>query len=332
MPPCGGVDGGSVPGLARRAVMIDMDLAAKWCGPELQGSTVNEVVPMSVGGADLTLVLTGRGRRGSGPELLLSAGAFKPLQLPEDTLPRISKVWVPPGPPSDQILVVGPALDALYRLSVAADHSTSVELVLELPDNTESVSVWMCPKSASLTVAVFRDDCDPLGPNDPRVEPPPSRPLDIAVWTSDEPAWRDLCQTPRESSGLCCCATAVAWIAYNNYISEESSAGAFYGIKLTTGSVIEALTPSDPMLPKLQSGQAPAGAGKVRSAAFAPNGDSLIFHANFSVEHPVTAACGLWTCSWPSGEQSQPPQRLTAPGHEIQKFGWGKKQYSIPAQ
>jgi hypothetical protein len=306
--------------------MIDMDLATKWCGPELQGLNVNEVVPMSVDGADLTLVLTGRGRRGSGPELLLSEGELKPLVLPEDTLPRISKVWAPPGPPGDQILVVGPALDAVYRLVVAADHSASVEVVLELPDNTDSVSLWVCPKSALLTVAVFRDDCEPLGPDDPRIEPPPPRPLDIAVWSSDEPAWRDLCQTPRESNGLCCCATAVAWSAYNHYISEESSAGAFYGIKLTPGSAIEALTPSNPMLPKLQSGQPPAGAGKVRSAAFTPDGDSLIFHANFSVEHAVTAACGLWACSWPSGEHSKPPQRLTAAGHEIQKFGWGNKQ------
>lgn len=309
--------------------MIDMDLATKWCGPELQGSSVQEVVAMSVvSGEDIALVLTGRGRRGSGPAMLLSAGTLKPLVLPQETLPRISRVWSPPGPPSDELFAVGPALDAVYRLRVAADHSTRVELVLELPENTDSLSVWVCPRSASLTVAIFRDDCDPIGPDDPRVEPPPPRPLTIAVWSSDEPAWRDLCQTPRESSGLCCCATAVAWLAYNNYISEESSAGAFYGIKLTAGSAIEALTPSDQTLPKLQSGQPPAGAGKVRSAAFTPDGESLILHANFSVEHAVTAACGLWSYAWPSGDAQIPqqPQRLTAAGHEIQKFGFGKQQ------
>ena len=321
--------GGNWPGEVRLAVMIDMDLATKWCGPELQGSSVQEVVAMSVvSGEDIALVLTGRGRRGSGPAMLLSAGTLKPLVLPQETLPRISRVWSPPGPPSDELFAVGPALDAVYRLRVAADHSTRVELVLELPENTDSLSVWVCPRSASLTVAIFRDDCDPIGPDDPRVEPPPPRPLTIAVWSSDEPAWRDLCQTPRESSGLCCCATAVAWLAYNNYISEESSAGAFYGIKLTAGSAIEALTPSDRTLPKLQSGQPPAGAGKVRSAAFTPDGESLILHANFSVEHAVTAACGLWSYAWPSGDAQIPqqPQRLTAAGHEIQKFGFGKQQ------
>ena len=115
-------------------------------------------------------------------------------------------------------------------------------------------------------------------------------------------------------------------------VPEESSAGAFYGIKLAAGSTIEPLTPSDPTLSNLQSGQPPAGAGKVRSVAFTPDGSSLVFHANFSVEHAVTAACGLWSCAWPSGDkQAWSPQRLTRVGHEIQKFGWGNKHVEILA-
>ena len=108
---------------------------------------------------------------------------------------------------------------------------------------------------------------------------------------------------------------------YHSYIEEESSAGAFFGTKLASGGVIECLTPPNANLPNLQSGAPPAGAGKVRSAAFAPDG-SLVLHANFSVRHAVTAACGLWASPWPAAPPTA-PTRLSKAGHEIQKFGWG---------
>lgn len=300
----------------------DMGLAAEWCGPKLQGSSVTEVVTLRVGGEDLTLVLTGFGRRGAGPPLLLSGGALAPLALPEDdTLPRIGKVWAFPGPPGDSVLVSGP--DGIYELTIAPDRSTTAELLVALPETTDSVDVWIAPDTRALTVAVFDDRCEPIHPDDPRVEPPPPRPLDVCVWSSTSPTWRDLCQTPRESGGLAVSATAAVWLAYNSYISEESSAGAYYGIKLDApGSAMECLTPSDSSLPLLQSGMPPAGAGKVRAAAFTPDGSSLILHANFSVVHAVTAACGLWACAWPAGPALS-RTRLTEAGHEIQKFGWG---------
>ena len=103
---------------------------------------------------------------------------------------------------------------------------------------------------------------------------------------------------------------------------EESSAGAFYGAPLTPGAAAVCLTPADESLPALQSGALPAGAGKVRGAAFGPDG-TLVLHANFSVTHPVTAACGLWRLDWPAAAGSAPSrERLTAEGLEVSSFGW----------
>jgi hypothetical protein len=178
-------------------------LPAKWCGPELQASDVREVVALSVSGEEQILCLTGFGRRGAGPALLLVPGLPSPLvlELPEG-LPRISKLWSPPGPPGDSVLAVGPALDAVYRLTFHSNRSTSISLLVELPKRTDSVDCWLGP-AGQLTVAVFDDRCEPIGPDDPRVEPPPPRPLNLAgesVHPTQGGCWA-VCRWPVDLTG-----------------------------------------------------------------------------------------------------------------------------------
>ena len=300
-------------------------LAQEWCGPERQASDIREVIALTLPGAgDAVLCLTGHGRRGAGPPLLLTGGAgLQALALPEE-LPRLGKVWALPGPPGDTVLAVSSAMDCLYKLTFSGAEallSPSAEPVVALPTNVDTIDVWVDP-SGALTIAAFDDRCEPIGPDDPRVEPPPERPLDLMVWSTEAPEWRDVCQAQRESGGLTVSAGAAVWLSYNSYISEESSAGAFFGVKLTPDSdgAVESLTPPDSSLPKLQSGALPAGAGKVRGAAFSPDGSTLVLHANFSVEHAVTAAPGLWETTWPA-DSTAAVSRITPKGQEIQKFG-----------
>ena len=312
--------------------MADAALAASWCGPEKQASSPRQVLALTVGGDEVVLCLTSRGRRGAGPALvLLARRGFKleepsPLPLPEE-LPSLGQVWPLPGPAGASFLAAGP--DALFRVTLArssTEFTASAERIVGLPSGTSEVAVFA--EGNDLTVAAIDDRCEPVSPDAPRVEPPPPRPLDLTFWSSASSAdgWRDVCRLPREAGGLAVSSTAAVWSQDNNYIFEESSAGAFYGALLAPGAAAECLTPADESLPALQSGALPAGAGKVRGAAFGPDG-TLVLHANFSVTHPVTAACGLWRLDWPTtaaggGWAAPSRERLTAEGLEVSSFGW----------
>lgn len=234
----------------------------------------------------------------------MSAGrlAAQEPELPA-AIPRLTQVWPLPGPPGPSVLAVGPASDCLYKVTFArntagAIYCLAAEPVAVLPAGTLAVAVC-AKKSGAVTVAVFDDRCEELPSDAPRVEPPPPRPLDLCYWTSGmqgavcdsqspgipnrRPShtklttrphgglcragtqrWVDVCQVPRESSCLAVSAVAAVWATDNNYISEESGAGAFYGAVLGAYDGVQSLTPPDQSLPPLESGALPAGAGKVR--------------------------------------------------------------------
>ena len=128
-------------------------------------------------------------------------------------------------------------------------YCAEAEAVTPLPGGTDGLAVC-AGAGGAVTVAVFDDRCPPLLPDAPRVEPPPPRPLDLCFWSSATCRWAD-CRVPRESSGLAVSAAAAAWSVSNNYVSEESGAGAFWGARLAAGVAAECLTPPDEGLPRL---------------------------------------------------------------------------------